>query len=190
MTNLKDTRAQAKTSRGDQDRNRALSAEIDELEQSVKSHAGSSNSKKRQYLLASQNPPVAPITQPKAEPDEQYLTSASQPETVLEEPGLEGSDCDEPLLVEESDNLLDERLREREARLKQLEDFEEIKHDEPSEHRFGSVSLLGESILENEKIEDYNWSFEQVADLPIGSGIHIVSADSISHRCFVLLSNL
>jgi len=45
------------------------------------------------------------------------LTSASQPETVLEEPELEGSDQDELLLIEESDEILDELLRERTARL-------------------------------------------------------------------------
>lgn len=122
--------------------------------------------------------------QPKAEPDEQFLTSASQPETVLEEPDLEGSD--EDLLVEESDEILDQRLREREERLKQL-DSEEMKQ-EP--HRFGSVSLLGESILENEKVENYNWSFEDVADLPKGPDIAVVNADSVNERCFILLSDL
>jgi len=32
-------------------------------------------------------------------------------------------------------------------------------------NRFGDVSLLGESILESEKPDDYNWKFEDVADL-------------------------
>lgn len=65
------------------------------------------------------------ITQPKAEPDEQYLTAASQPDTVIEEPDLEGSDQDEPLVVEESDEMLDAALREREKRLSQLDDNQE-----------------------------------------------------------------
>lgn len=33
------------------------------------------------------------------------------------------------------------------------------------ESRFGNTSLLGNSILENDTPEDYNWEFEDVADL-------------------------
>ena len=55
------------------------------------------------------------------------MTAASQPETVLEEPDLEGSDLDEPLLLEESDDILDQKLREDEKRLSQLDGFEESK---------------------------------------------------------------
>jgi len=43
------------------------------------------------------------------------LTSASQPETVLEEPDLEGSD--EELIIEESDEVFENNLAQREARL-------------------------------------------------------------------------
>lgn len=58
-------------------------------------------------------------------------------------------------------------------------------------HRFGNVSLLGESILENEKIEDYNWNFEDIVDLPISSdGAKIIDIDSVDERCFVLFSDL
>jgi hypothetical protein len=55
------------------------------------------------------------VSKPKAEPDDQYLTSASQPETVLEEPDLEGSD--EELIIEESDEVFENILAKREARL-------------------------------------------------------------------------
>jgi len=114
---------------------------------------------------------------------------------VLEEPDLEGSDEGEPLIIEEeSDDILDTKLRQDEARLKQLED-EESKNPlgagnlEP--HRFGNVSLLGESILENEKIEDYNWNFEDIVDLPMtADGAKIIDIDSVDERCFVLFSDL
>lgn len=114
---------------------------------------------------------------------------------MLEVPELEGSDDGEPLIIEEeSDDILDTKLRQDEARLKQLED-EESKNPlaagslEP--HRFGNVSLLGESILENEKIEDYNWNFEDIVDLPITSdGAKIIDIDSVDERCFVLFSDL
>ena len=81
-------------------------------------------SNRSKYLMGNQHPTV---TQPKAEPDEQFLTAASQPETVLEEPDLEGSDLDEPLLIEESDDVLDRKLREDEKRLSQLDGLEESK---------------------------------------------------------------
>jgi len=66
-------------------------------------------------MLASKQPQVV---KPKSEPDDQYLTAPSQPETVMEEPDNEVSDQDEPLLVEESDDVLDSNLNKAEARLK------------------------------------------------------------------------
>ncbi len=69
--------------------------------------------------------------------------------------------------------MLENKLRQDEARLKQLEDEEMKMGDDlmnvsgSQPHRFGNVSLLGESILENEKPDDYNWAFEDVADLTV-----------------------
>ena len=57
--------------------------------------------------------------------------------------------------------------------------------------RFGNVSLLGESILENEKPEDYNWNFEDVVDLTLeDTDAKIIDFDCVNERCFVLFSNL
>lgn len=125
------------------------------------------------------------VSKPKAEPDDQYLTSASQPETVLEEPDLEGSD--EELIIEESDEVFENTLAKREARLQELE--EESKGEIQS-NRFGDVSLLGESILENDKADDYNWKFEDVVDLKVSPGAQIVDFDSVDERCFILYSDL
>ena len=92
----------------------------------------------------------------------------------MEEPDLEVSDQDDDLLIEESDDVLDSNLNKAEARLKQLEADEESKglgsdlptsSSEPGPGHFGSVSLLGASILESETPDDYNWQFEDVADL-------------------------
>ncbi len=93
ISNLRDTRNKTKTG-GHEAENMALSAEIDDLQQQVKVELASGDarsSKKRQYLLASQQQTNS-VTQPKMEPDQQFLTSDSQPETVPEEPDLEGSD--------------------------------------------------------------------------------------------------
>lgn len=71
-------------------------------------------------------------------------------------------------MIEETDDVLDNNLNKAEARLKELESDEESKRtalgadlpsisSEPELNRFGSVSLLGASILENETPEDYNW---------------------------------
>lgn len=45
----------------------------------------------------------------------------------MEEPDLEISDQDDDLLIEESDDVLDNNLNKAEARLKELEDSEENK---------------------------------------------------------------
>jgi len=45
---------------------------------------------------------------PKSEPDDVFLSAPSQPETVMEEPDLEGSDQDDEPLIEETDDVLDE----------------------------------------------------------------------------------
>lgn len=75
----------------------------------------------------------------------------------MEEPDLEGSDQDEELMIEESDDVLADNLSKAEARLQQLEADEEIKVeaagdsllglDSEQQHRFGNMSLLGDSIL-------------------------------------------
>lgn len=67
------------------------------------------------------------------------------------------------------------KLRKDEARLKELEDEETkasgiddsglLSSSQPN--RFGNVSLLNESILENDKPEDYNWAFEDLVDLDV-----------------------
>lgn len=68
---------------------------------------------------------------------------------------MEGSDQEEPVIVEDGDldSVLDEKLKQNEARLKQLEDEEESKDplnkSNLEQSRFGNVSLLGESILDN-----------------------------------------
>ena len=176
ISNLQETRNKVKTGAHHESENQALTASIDDLENEVKSNlasgAGATTSqKKRQYMLASKQP-----VKPKNEPDEQYLTAPSQPDTVMEEPDLEVSDQDDDLLIEESDDVLDSNLNKAEARLKQLENEESkgaelgaglpaISSGEPEPNRFGSVSLLGASILESETPEDYNWQFEDVADL-------------------------
>lgn len=81
-------------------------------------------------------------------------------------------------------------------RLKELEDNEENKGGESGaggaeNHRFGNVSLLGNSILENETPDDYNWEFEDVADLvECEPDQKIVDVDSVNERCFILFSDL
>ena len=76
----------------------------------------------------------------------------------MEEPDLEGSDQDEELMIEESDDVLADNLSKAEARLQQLEADEEIKVEAAGDslelgldseqlHRFGNMSLLGDSIL-------------------------------------------
>lgn len=103
------------------------------------------------------------------------------------------------MLIEESDDVLDNKLSQAEARLQQLEADEEMKAEpqadflaKPAEEsRFGNTSLLGNSILENDTPEDYNWEFEDVADLAfIGLDQKIVDVDSFNERCFILFSNL
>ena len=94
--------------------------------------------------------------------------------------------------------MLENKLRQDEARLKQLEEEEmkvgddllNVSGNQP--HRFGNVSLLGESILESEKPDDYNWAFEDVADLTVAAGDpqKIIDVDSVNERCFILFSNL
>lgn len=78
----------------------------------------------------------------------------------MEEPDLEHSDPDEPLLVEETDEILEQKLREREMRLEQLDNnsAEERKKDDHA----GSASFLSDLMLDNDKIENYNWAFEDV----------------------------
>ena len=56
--------------------------------------------------------------------------------------------------------------------------------------RFGNVSLLGESILENHDPTEYNWAFEDVADLDSATNAQIIDVDSVDERCFILFSNL
>mmetsp|Transcript_28432 Transcript_28432/g.37923 ORF Transcript_28432/g.37923 Transcript_28432/m.37923 type:complete len:89 (+) Transcript_28432:2002-2268(+) len=74
-------------------------------------------------------------------------------------------------------------------RLQQLDDSEETKNDDSS--RFGSVSFLGESILENEKMENYNWAFEDVASINVDDpSVRIINFDCVNERCFILFSNL
>lgn len=119
----------------------------------------------------------------------------------MEEPDLEGSDQDDEPLIEETDDVLDEQLLNAEARLKQLE-FEESKDadldasllsggDLSGTHRFGSNSQLGDSVLESEKPDEYNWKFEDVADLTAASpDAYIVNVDSVNERCFILFSDL
>lgn len=60
----------------------------------------------------------------------------------------------------------------------------------PTQERFGSVSLISESILDSEKPEDYNWEFEAVVDLEGQAGQYIVDVDSLDDRCFILFSDL
>jgi len=100
-------------------------------------------------------------------------------------------------VVEESDEVLDNQLMQAEARLQQLEGEETKATDESSlltapgeAHRFGSSSLLGDSVLESQIGEDYNWEFEDVADLAIGTDAKIVDLDSVNERCFILFSDL
>ena len=53
------------------------------------------------------------------------------------------------------------------------------------------MSLLGESILESgDTPEDYNWAFEDVADLAVSVDARIVDIDSVDERCFILCSDL
>ena len=56
--------------------------------------------------------------------------------------------------------------------------------------RFGNVSLLGESILEANDPTEYNWAFEDVADLDSATDAQIIDVDSVDERCFILFSNL
>ena len=85
------------------------------------------------------------MNQPKAEPDELFLTAASQPETVLEEQDEEGSDQDEPIILQESDDVLSKQITQGDSNLDHLDaSLEESKLEDS---RFGS-SFLGESMLE------------------------------------------
>ena len=52
------------------------------------------------------------------------------------------------------------------------------------------MSLLGESILETNKMEDYNWNIEDIVELPVGADSKIIDVDSVNERCFILLSDL
>ena len=52
------------------------------------------------------------------------------------------------------------------------------------------MSLLGESILETNKMEDYNWNIEDIVELPGGADSKIIDVDSGNERCFILLSDL
>ena len=89
ISNLRESRASS-ARQPDREKNKKLSEDIESLERDVKVNlAGNSTSKKRQFLTVSQ---PNETVKPKAEPDEQYLFSASQPDTVIEEPDLEGSD--------------------------------------------------------------------------------------------------
>lgn len=114
----------------------------------------------------------------------------------MEDPDLEVSDPDDDqILIEETDDVLDSNLTKAEARLQQLEADEEGKGDSmlgsDQVHRFGNVSLLGESILQNETPDDYNWEFEDVADFAeCEPDQKIVDVDSVNERCFILFSNL
>ncbi len=98
------------------------------------------------------------------------------------------------MVVEEDlDEVLDQKLKHDEARLKQLEDEEEknpLEKDSLEASRFGNVSLLGESILETNKMEDYNWNFEDIVDLPVSADSKIIDVDSVNERCFILFSDL
>ena len=61
------------------------------------------------------------------------------------------------MIVEESDDMLDAQLKEREKRLQQLDNSQEESKisDDKDASRFGAVSFLGESILENEGVDQY-----------------------------------
>jgi len=65
-----------------------------------------------------------------------------------------------------------------------------VPEDDAAPERFGNMSLLGESILENEKPEDYNWKFLDVADMQVPANSKIVDVDSVDERCFILFSDL
>ena len=53
--------------------------------------------------------------------------------------------------------MLDAQLKEREKRLQQLDNSQEESKisDDKDVSRFGAVSFLGESILENEGVDQY-----------------------------------
>lgn len=76
-------------------------------------------------------------------------------------PDLEVSDHDDEIIIEESDEVLEQALIGREASLLRSKD-EESKHLPSSD-----LSMLKDSILETERQEDYNWAFEDVVTLAV-----------------------
>lgn len=39
-------------------------------------------------------------------------------------------------------------------------------------------------------MEDYNWNFEDIVDLPVSADSKIIDVDSVNERCFILFSDL
>ena len=111
---------------------------------------------------------------------------------------MEGSEGDEELIILESDDILADKLSKAEARLAQLEDEESKDGDSyvllntsgSQPHRFGDVSFLGESILEHDKPDEYNWVFEDVTSFAMSEDATIVDVDSVNERCFILCSDM
>lgn len=101
--------------------------------------------------------------------------------------------------MEESDDILNQKLAQAEARLLELEEESKDTSSDllnastvpSSEKAANSSSIIGgDSFVDGTKEDEYNWAFEDVAQLSMDSAVKLVDVDSVDGRLFVLCDDL